>query len=120
MPSQAHDSRHAVPDSYPVLYTTFRWHVPASFNIAQVCVRRWAEDPEQAQQPAIIEDGPGLTRPRRHTFVDLAGEANRLSHALRLLGVRRGDRVAIVLPQRFETAVAYMAVLQLGAVALGA
>jgi len=118
MPSQVHDSRHAVPDSYPVLYTTFRWHVPASFNIAQVCVRRWAEDPEQAQQPAIIEDGPGLTRPRRHTFADLASEANRLSHALRLLGVRRGDRVAIVLPQRFETAVAYMAVLQLGAVAV--
>jgi hypothetical protein len=33
-------------------------------------------------------------------------------------GVRRGDRVAIVLPQRFETAVAYMAVLQMGAVAM--
>jgi acetyl-CoA synthetase len=32
--------------------------------------------------------------------------------------VRRGDRVAIVLPQRFETAVAYMAVLQMGAVAM--
>jgi acetyl-CoA synthetase len=30
----------------------------------------------------------------------------------------RGDRVAIVLPQRFETAVAYMAVLQMGAVAM--
>jgi acetyl-CoA synthetase len=33
-------------------------------------------------------------------------------------GVQRGDRVAIVLPQRFETAVAYMAVLQMGAVAM--
>ncbi len=32
--------------------------------------------------------------------------------------MRRGDRVAIVLPQRFETAVAYMAVLQMGAVAM--
>jgi acetyl-CoA synthetase len=29
-----------------------------------------------------------------------------------------GDRVAIVMPQRFETAVAYMAVLQMGAVAM--
>ena len=37
---------------------------------------------------------------------------------LAALGVRRGDRVAIVMPQRFETAVAYMAVLQMGAVAM--
>ena len=37
---------------------------------------------------------------------------------LAALGVSRGDRVAIVLPQRFETAVAYMAVLQMGAVAM--
>ena len=34
------------------------------------------------------------------------------------LGVQKGDRVAIVMPQRFETAVAYMAVLQMGAVAM--
>ena len=32
--------------------------------------------------------------------------------------MQRGDRVAIILPQRFETAVAYMAVLQMGAVAM--
>jgi acetyl-CoA synthetase len=32
--------------------------------------------------------------------------------------VQRGDRVAIVMPQRFETAVAYMAVFQMGAVAM--
>ena len=34
------------------------------------------------------------------------------------LRVERGDRVAMVLPQRWETAVAYMAVLQMGAVAM--
>ncbi len=44
--------------------------------------------------------------------------ADRLSHALAALGVRRGDRVAIVMPQRFETAIAYVAVLQMGAVAM--
>ena len=35
----------------------------------------------------------------------------RCANALRALGVQRGDRVAIVMPQRFETAVAHMAVL---------
>ncbi len=45
-------------------------------------------------------------------------QADRLSQALTGLGVRRGDRVAIVMPQRFETAIAYMAVFQMGAVAM--
>ena len=38
--------------------------------------------------------------------------------ALRALGVARGDRVAIVMPQRFETAVAHIALYRLGAVAM--
>ncbi|MDB5856316.1 MAG: hypothetical protein JWQ76_5, partial [Ramlibacter sp.] len=48
----------------------------------------------------------------------LQREASAMSNLLVALGVRRGDRVAIVMPQRFETAIAYMAVLQLGAVAM--
>jgi len=53
-----------------------------------------------------------------HSYAELQQQANRLSNALAARGVQRGDRVGIVLPQRFETAVAYMAVLQLGAVAM--
>jgi acetyl-CoA synthetase len=53
-----------------------------------------------------------------HTYSSCRRQANRLSNVLVAQGVRRGDRVAIVLPQRFETAVAYMAVLQMGAVAM--
>jgi acetyl-CoA synthetase len=41
-----------------------------------------------------------------------------LSHALERLGVQPGDRVALVMPQRPETAVAHMAVYQMGAVAM--
>jgi acetyl-CoA synthetase len=52
------------------------------------------------------------------TFGQLQQDANRLSRVLRFQGVQRGDRVAIVMPQRYETAVAYMAVLQMGAVAM--
>jgi len=48
----------------------------------------------------------------------LQEQANRLSNVLTAQGVQRGDRVAIVMPQCFETAVAYMAVLQMGAVAM--
>ena len=53
-----------------------------------------------------------------YTYAQLQEQANRLSNALAQQGVQRGDRVAIVMPQCFETAVAYMAVLQMGAVAM--
>ena len=43
---------------------------------------------------------------------------NRLSNALAALGVSRGERVAIVLPQRPETAIAHLACHQLGAIAM--
>ncbi len=105
------------PDNYEFLHGSFRWQVPAEFNIAEVCCRRWAQAPDAGQRIAIHADGPGL-QPRSHSYAELQQQANRLSNALARLGVVRGDRVAIVLPQRFETAVAYMAVLQMGAVAM--
>ena len=104
-------------DKYEALHRQFRWAVPAQFNIAEVCCRRWAQAGDAAQRIAVLADGPGQ-QPRAYSYAELQQQANRLSHALAGLGVRRGDRVAIVLPQRFETAVAYMAVLQMGAVAM--
>jgi len=105
-------------DSYAALHADFHWQVPEFFNIAQACSRRWAEQAQTARQTAVIADGPDCAQPRHHSYAELQQAANRLSNGLRLLGVRRGERVAIALPQRFETAVAYIAVLQLGAVAV--
>ena len=116
--SQARDKASVqVSDLYDGLHRQFRWQVPDDFNIAQACMRRWAEAPATASHIALIASAP--ERPARyHSYAELMAEANRLSNALVALGVQRGDRVAIVLPQRFETAVAYMAVLQLGAVGM--
>ena len=77
---------------------------------------RWAEAPDAAQRVAIRAHA--ATGKPALTFAELQREANAMSNLLRRLGVQRGDRVAIVMPQRFETAVAYMAVFQLGAVAM--
>ncbi len=106
-----------VRDNYEALYQGLRWQVPQAFNIAEVCSRRWAQAADGAQRIAILADGAGV-QPRRHSYAELQHQANRLSNALVRLRVAPGDRVAIVLPQRFETAVAYMAVLQMGAVAM--
>jgi acetyl-CoA synthetase len=104
-------------DNYAAMHAGFRWSVPLEFNIAQICCARWAADPAAAQRIAIHEDGTGVEA-TSHTYAQLQDEANRLSNVLTALGVQRGERVAIVMPQRFETAVAYMAVFQMGAVAM--
>ena len=105
-------------DHYAAVHRRFGWKVPTLFNMAEVCCRRWASRPETARQTAIREHVAGQGPGRSWSFADLQDAANRLSRVLDAQGVRPGDRVAIVLPQRFETAVAYMAVLQMGAVAM--
>eukprot|EP01034_Spumella_vulgaris_P028556 gene28556-35437_t len=104
-------------DRYASVHQGFGWKVPQNFNIAQVCSGRWAAQADAARRVAVREHVQGAPA-RQWTFAQLQQAANRLSQVLTRLGVQRGDRVAIVMPQRFETAVAYMAVLQMGAVAM--
>jgi len=101
-------------DRYDELYKSFRWDVPARYNIARGCCGRWAED--RSRVALYWEDESGATETL--TFAAVQKTANRLCNALTALGVRRGDRVAILLPQRPETAIAYVAIFQMGAIAL--
>jgi len=102
-------------DRYDELHAGFRWQVPARFNIAEVCCTRWARaTPEAIALRYQREDGSR----RDYSYAELDRAADRLAAALRSLGVERGDRVAIVMPQRFETAVAHIALYRLGAVAM--
>ena len=105
------------PDAYAALHAGFRWSVPARFNIGVACAARWAADAAHARRVAIEwehEDG----RHGQLSYGALHGQAQRAADVLRRCGVQRGDRVAIVLPQRPETAVAQIAVLLLGAVSV--
>ena len=102
-------------DPHAALHADFRWEVPARFNIAEVCCDRWAR--EAPQQPAVLfERGNGERADLSYGV--MARKARRLSNALLRLGVQRGDRVAVVLPQRPQAAVALIGVLQMGAIAV--
>jgi acetyl-CoA synthetase len=103
-----------MPDRYGELYQSFRWNVPERYNMARACCGQWAED--RARFALYWEDESGATA--AYSFWDIQQAANRLSNALAALGVKRGERVAILLPQRPETAIAYIAVFQMGAIAL--
>ena len=111
------NSRKLPVDAYAALHAGLHWRVPAHFNIAEVCCSRWARQAATARLVAVRwehEDG----RQGTLSYAELQSQANRLSRALRQLGVQRGDRVAVVMPQRPETAVAHMALYQMGAVAM--
>jgi acetyl-CoA synthetase len=95
----------------------FRWQVPAHFNIAHACAARWASHSHSANRVAVITHRAGAP-PLTHSFAQLQAAAHALSHVLAQQGVQAGDRVAVVLPQRFETVVAYMAIWQIGAVVM--
>jgi acetyl-CoA synthetase len=99
------------------MHEGFRWQVPEHFNIAQVCCARWAGRPDAMERVAIRAHG-ATAGSEILSYQELQVRANAMSNLLEALGVQRGDRVAIVMPQRFETAIAYMAVFQLGAVAM--
>lgn len=105
----------AGPDRYAAIHGSFRWAVPANFSIAEACCTRWAHETPDA--PAVLFESDSGCR-AHYSYGQLQRAANRLSNALRRQGVQRGDRIAIVLPQRFETAVAHIAINQLGAVAM--
>jgi acetyl-CoA synthetase len=101
-------------DRYGEIHAAFRWNVPETFNIADACCARWAND--RARFAMYWEDEDGQRG--AYTFFDLAQQANRLANALAARGISRGDKVALLLPQRPETAIAHFAVYQLGAIAV--
>ena len=105
-------------DAYETAHRQFAWQVPVVFNMAEVCCGRWARSSLHKQDVAILEHQTEGQSPLTWTFAQLQTAANQLSTRLVALGVKKGDRVAIVMPQRFETAAAYVAVLQMGAVAM--
>lgn len=53
---------------------------------------------------------------RRWTYTDLDTEADRVAHGLRALGVERGDRVVVQLPNCAEFVLAWFGLQRLGAV----
>lgn len=105
----------AVEDRYAAIHADFRWQVPERFNIAEACCGRWARETPEAI--AILFETEAGCR-AHYSYGQLQRAAHRLANVLQAQGVQRGDRVAIVLPQRFETAVAHIAIQQLGAVAM--
>lgn len=102
-------------DRYEDLYRDFAWDIPEDFNIGRAVSDDWAERaPERTCLEHFSPDGNHLSM----TYRELADRSSSLANALAALGLKKGDRVALLLPQSFETVVAHVAIYKMGAIAL--
>lgn len=104
-----------ISDTYDNLRRDFRWQIPAKFNIGIAVSDDWAErEPERICLQHFSPDGAHLSL----TYRAFSAQSSSFAQGLLEQGVRPGDRVAILLPQSFETAIAHAAIYKLGAIAL--
>ncbi len=101
--------------TYDELAARFAWKVPARYNIGvDVCDRHAAARPDA---PALIfEDETGAVS--TWSFGHLKRQTDRFANMLGGQGIVPGDRVAVLLPQSPETAVAHIGAYKAGMIAV--
>ncbi|MBL9023576.1 MAG: AMP-binding protein [Myxococcales bacterium] len=90
----------------------FRWPTLENFNWA---IDHFDELSRESNSPALVVRGGDGAREVR-TFGELARRSSRVASYLRSLGVSRGERVLLMLPNRVELWEAMLGCMKLGAV----
>ncbi len=90
-----------------------KWFVGGTLNASYNCLDRHLET--RGEKVALIFEGePGEVR--RITYRELHAEVSRFANALKDLGAKTGDRIAIYLPLVPEAVVAMLACARIGAI----
>ncbi|MGO9401636.1 MAG: AMP-binding protein [Xanthobacteraceae bacterium] len=100
--------------TYEQLYASFRWNIPARYNIAADVCDRHAADPGKI---ALIGEGPD-GKVWRMTFREIQRKANQIANLLVSLGLVKGDRVMLLLGQNPWTAIGHVACWKAGLVSV--
>jgi len=100
--------------TYEEVCRNFKWEIPKYYNIGVDVCDKWADDKNRV---ALIYANPH-GKDRQYTFRELRNISNRLANALKAHGIRREDRVGILLSQRPETLISHISVYKLGAIAV--
>jgi acetyl-CoA synthetase len=91
-----------------------RWFVGGQLNLCYNCVDRHALDARSDKIALIWESEPGEIR--RLTYAELHGEVQKFANALKSLGIKKGDRVAVYMGMTPELAIALLACARIGAI----
>ena len=90
-----------------------KWFVGGELNISENCLDRHVKAGKGATVAYHWEGEPGDIR--TITYQDLLDETQRAANALKALGVKKGDRVAIYMPMIPELPAAMLACARIGA-----
>jgi len=102
-------------ETYTEVLDRFRWEIPEFYNIGVDACDKWAiRDPNRLALTFVDESGAA----RGYSFSDLQDLSNRLANLLNAHGIKRGDRVGVLLPQSPETAFSLIAIHKLGAISI--
>ena len=104
-------------DSYDEAYEQFEWDIPDTFNIAEAVCGRWADREDGKRRVALFYEDENGTQ-ETYTFWQVQRISNKVANLLANVGVEKGTRVGIILPQRPETLFANLGVLQSGGVSV--
>lgn len=103
--------------SYEEFVQNFRIDVPENFNFAYDVVDEMAAtDPDKVAMVWCDEDGKDAC----FTFADMKRYSDKAANYLQSLGIRRGDRVMLVLKRRYQFWFCLLGLHKLGAVAVPA
>ncbi|MGE0442540.1 MAG: acetate--CoA ligase [Gemmatimonadales bacterium] len=91
-----------------------KWFVGGKLNVSANCIDRHLAGARRNKAAIIWEGEPGDKKVL--TYWDLAREVGRAANAMKSLGIKRGDRVAIYMPMIPEAAIAMLACTRIGAV----
>lgn len=91
----------------------YKWFVGAKTNLAYNALDRHIEAGIGGKTAILWEDETGRTR--KYTYAELFKEVGKMTNALRSLGIKKGDRVAIYMPNIPEIAISMLACARIGA-----
>ncbi len=91
-----------------------KWFIGGKLNASYNCLDRHIKAPLRNKAALIWEGEPGDQRTL--TYWDLYREVNKLANAIKSLGVKKGDRVAIYMPMIPEAVIAMLACARIGAI----
>jgi acetyl-CoA synthetase len=91
-----------------------KWFVGGKTNISYNCLDRHVNNGKKDKTAIVWEGEPGEVR--KLTFSELLSEVERFSNALKSLGIKKGDRIAVYMGMTPELAIAILACARIGAV----
>jgi acetyl-CoA synthetase len=98
---------------YEKLYRDFKWEVPEYYNFAFEVIDKWAQDRTKL---ALVSLDRSSETAYYQTFYELSYLSNRFVNALRGLGIRKGERVLVILESIPEWYAVMIGMFKLGVI----